>query len=300
MTNLLFALICTNAAGSKISVVEQKFYLEIDGTRVQDLTSKKAKKAEVFTRASKIFTACDEIDGVTPKIGDKIGFEMKFRLGQDDKEYYVNVTRKINEIDDSVDKTPAWFIMHKEYLNSIEFNARKRRARHELKSMDKQTVDIAIEGSLLTKHTAFIGVEGDDENAITPLVEVNKSSRRPAGNASFCKDVDNKNEERGMAVELSYLQTIIAEANFNGVFTADNVFHFGLDFCHDELERTWAIYWMLNKKYPRNKYEFALLEVKFKKYLNGRISDQRQKQIINGLSAWQPGTLDKTLDLDQN
>ena len=182
MTNLLFALICTNASGSKISVVEQKFYLEIDGKREQDLTSKKVKKTEVFTRASKIFTACDEIDeieGITPKIGDKIGFEMKFRLGQDDNEYQVDVKREINEIDDSVDKSPAWFIMHKEYLNSIESNARKRRERGAARCTDKQAAEIAIEGSLLTKHTAFIGVEGDAESPITPLVDIkNNHSRR--------------------------------------------------------------------------------------------------------------------------
>ena len=63
MSNLLFAMTCTSAAESKITVKERNFYLEdINGNKKADLLQKKVTRNELFTRVSKIFTACQELE----------------------------------------------------------------------------------------------------------------------------------------------------------------------------------------------------------------------------------------------
>ena len=198
---------------------------------------------------------------------------MKFKLGDEAKEFIVTRERKIEKIEvieENEDKSPAWFMMHKEL---ILINTSRGACKA-----------IAIKAGLLTKETAFVGVE---EGEFNTFVKPSGCARRPAGSMpnSDCGgsgndcNPDQKPDDAG----LSYVQKLIEGVDFNGVFEKTGCP--SLDFCKNELERTWAIYWILNKKYPRNKFEFALLEAKFNKYLNGRITDNRLEEIKSKLAA---------------
>jgi len=74
----MFSLVCTSAAGTKLTIISRKFCLADGNGNETDLWSEKmaSSRGEIFSRTSKIFTACDEFDNVT--VGDKIRYLFHF------------------------------------------------------------------------------------------------------------------------------------------------------------------------------------------------------------------------------
>jgi len=129
------------------------------------------------------------------------------------------------------------------------------------------------------------------------MADQNNSGRNTSA-GSIDKDNTENNDEDDEddfeLDELTRLQQLVSNADFNGQFNTkfdDNCpFNFIHSICSDEAERSYAMYQILKRKYPRNKYEFALLERKFLKYSNQIISVERKTEIEEDVKS----QMDKT------